>query len=376
MKFSRRQWLVLGVLSVLTLIVIVALLVTIINSNRATPLPTPIPWPTPTVFEEPPTPVDGESTATPFAPDVPATLPPTARPYPTATPGATPTPILLTPAPPVATRYDLQIKSNPNNIELRLLRGRDYLARAAYQAAYDDFAHAATLDPMRLEAYLGLGESLFYLRRWIEAEQALDKALNLAPESPEAHLWRGLLEYYEGRYIEAALQFDRAAELNPDLVDAEAWLAMALTRQGDIAGALQATGRGLQLAPNHVLLHVAQGYARAAGGDLVNAEQDFLEAIQLDSHNFEALNGLARFYIDYQPERVDEAEQALKRAQQWARTPFERAQVLHTEGRYLLTQNRPYDAKLVLRQALDLVSVEGRTAFPDILMDLNRALQP
>jgi len=80
--------------------------------------------------------------------------------------------------------------------------------------------------------------------------------------------------------------------------------------------------------------------------------------------------------VDYQPERIDEAEQALKAAQAWARTAFERAEALHTEGRLLLNQKRYVDAQIVLRQALDLVAVEGRTAFPDILMDLTRALNP
>lgn len=325
-----------------------------------TPMSTPMEW-----GGSKPIPV-GETPASTQAVEVPSATPTLVE--------LTPTPMIL---PSVSTRFDLQVLSNPTNVDLRLQRGNEYLRLRAYPLALADFEEARTLAPDRAEVYLGLGKSYFYLRRWDEAEKSLGSAISFNAELPESHFWLGRLYFYEGRYDLAIRELDQAAELTP-YAEAEAWLALAYLHQTppNLEEANGAATRAMAQDEKLPMAYLARAWLRVAQQDLDSAQADFLYAQGLAPYDFEVLNALARFYADYRPERLVEAERLAQQAQNWAQSDLQQAIALHTLGRVYLAQGRTEDAKQVLSQAADLSTADGKIALPELAKDVERAFAP
>jgi len=305
----------------------------------------------------------------------PTPAPPTATrtPAPTYTPTSTPTP-----APPVATQFDRHVNANPDNVDMRLERGAEYLRLGAHAAALKDFEHARGIDEGHTGVHLGIGWANYQLRDWPAAENAFLTAIALDANLPEAHFGIGMLNYLQGRYREAAKEFDQAAEINPEYAEAEAWLAISSAQVGDVRETVAAAGRAISLTQESAIVYIARSWAyRVQTPPNIDAAQgDLLYAQRLDPYNFELLLALARFYTDYRPERIVEAEQLSNYAIQWARGDLERARALHTLGHVYLAQNRKEEAKRVLAEAADLTTYQGQVLLFGVIEDLDRALAP
>lgn len=320
------------------------------------------------VFTENPSTVEGGTSNTPEATE---TSEPTVAPTPENRP--TPTPAIEAP---VSTRYDLQILQSPNDVELRIERGGEYLRLRAYEAALRDFKHAQELDGERAEVYVGLGRAYFFLRRWDEAEAALGTAISFNEDLAPAHFWLGQVLYHSGRYEEASQEFDWAAEINPEEPTYESWLARAAAEMGDVEEALGAAERALNLDEELPLAYVARAEVRVLEDDIEAAHGDLLHAQGIAPHNFYVLNTLARFYAEYVPERIVEAEWLAQQAQEWASWQIQEAQALHTLGRIYLKQGHVAAAQRALTEASDLATVDGKVILPGLREDFDRTLAP
>jgi len=294
-------------------------------------------------------------------------LPPATKPTPT-----------LTPPPAIATQYDGEILRNPDNVDLRLNRGRVYLDAGAFEAALQDYRHAAAVDPTRAEAYVGIAWANLYLRQWMNAEEAFLQALALDPDQVEARFGLGQLRYYQGRFSEAAVKFERIVELQAGDPEAAAWWAMAKARSGDIEGALAVASQAVEAAPDSPLPYIARSWAHRlqAPPDIDAAQGDLLYAQNLSPYAFETLNALAEFYLDYRLERLGEAEVLARYAINWAKSDLERAVGLHTLSRIYIQQERLPEAEATLTQAADLLDTDGSIVLPDVFEDLERIQKP
>ncbi len=352
MRLTRGQMILLGIM-ILFVLGAYALLVTIVITNSPqTPVATPAVLPT----------VDQQSLLV----DAPTPTPAA----PTETPTPMPTP---TRAPSVSTRFDLQLLREPDNVELLLDRGNEYLRLGAYTLALTDFARAQELAPQRPESSLGQGRALLYLRRWDEAEAAFREALRLNFGMSEAHFWLGRLYYYQGLYQQAARQFDWAAEYTPDYAEAEAWLALASVELYDLPEASGAVERAFQWDAQLPINYVARAWTQVLAGDLEGAQGDLIYAQGLAPYNFDVLNAQARFYADYRPERLAEAERLALQAQRWARWDIEEAQALHTLGRVYLQRGLIDSARTTLLRAVELATVDEQLMLPQLAEDVQRA---
>ncbi|MBN1920729.1 MAG: tetratricopeptide repeat protein [Anaerolineae bacterium] len=303
---------------------------------------------------------------------------PTATPTPYVEPTATalpPTPT-ATPLPVVSTQFDLQVLRDPDNIDLRIKRGYKYLELRAYDLAVEDFEHVLALDSQNSNSYIGSGQAHFFSRRWEKAEAALRAALKIDENNEEAHFWLGTIIYYQGRYEEAADEFDWAAELNPENPRNEAWLALAAAQDEQLEEAEAAAERALALDDRFVTAYLGRAEVRINQENIEAAQGDLLYARNLEPYNFETLYMLGRFYADYVPERIVEAERLVLQAQNWATWDLQRAQALQTLGRIYLAQGRNEEARQALVQASDLALVDGQISLPDLSADLDRALVP
>ena len=261
---------------------------------------------------------------------------------------------------------------------MRLQRGTEYLRLGAYTAALQDFQYARDVEERLPAAYIGIGWANYHLRDWPASENAFLMALALNPVSSEAHFGIGMLYYLQGRYHEAAREFDQAAEIDPLNAEAEAWLAIASAQVGDAGESMAAAGRAIDLTQDSAIVHIARSWASRVQSppDIDAAQSDLLYAQRLDPYNFELLVALARFYTDYRPERIVEAEQLSNYALQWAKGDLERARALHALGHVYLQQDRKEEAKKVLAEAADLTTYQGQVLLFGVIEDLNRALAP
>ncbi len=366
---SQVQLLVLGGLLVLVLAVY-GLLVTVMLRDQTKWAAAPA---TEGVVMEP-SPVVGEPAAS-------EELSPTAIPLEEgaegeATTDATPLPpATATPQASTATRLDLQVMRDPNNLDLRLERGAEYLRLGDYAAALRDFEHAEGLDKELAEVYLGQGHAYIFLRRWESAESALGTAVSFNSELEAAHFWLGRLFYYEGRYMESAQEFDWAAELNREESLPEVWLARAAVQHGDLEEAQGAISRVFAMTEKLPLAYLARAEVRILEEDYEAAQGDLLYAKSLAVHDFEILNSLAWFYLEYMPERLGDAELLTQQAQNWARWDIEKALAMQTLGRVRIAQGRPEEAKQLFAQASDLATVDGQVGLPELVADIDALLK-
>ena len=127
------------------------------------------------------------------------------------------------------------------------LRGRQHLPRirhADLTAAAELFRRAIELEPGYGPAYAGLATSHATLYEWFGArdadlagaEQASQKALELAPDLAEAHVARGCALSLQRRYEDASKEFEKSIRLNPNLFDPYYYWARACFARGDVAG--------------------------------------------------------------------------------------------------------------------------------------------
>jgi tetratricopeptide (TPR) repeat protein len=310
----------------------------------------------------------GEPATTPAVP-TPTAAAEAVQPMATPKPTASPVPLAM-----VSTVYDSQIARDPDNIELYLKRGADYLRMGVYAAALADYQHVLTLDDQHSMAYVGLGWSQYYVFAWDEAEAAFAAATALDENAAEAYFGLGLLHYYQGAYAQAVRDFDWAAEINPLNAEAEAWLAMSAAREGDLQEARDAVDRAMLVNQKLPILYIARSWVHKSENppNLEGAHGDLLYALNLGPNHFLTLNALAGFYAEHRSDRLSEGEVRAIYAGEWAANDVERALALQTLGRVYLSLDRQEDAARVLMQAMDLATVNGKTYLVGLVEDLAR----
>ena len=82
-----------------------------------------------------------------------------------------------------------------------------------------------------------------------EAQERLQKSLELDPNYDEAHYFSGLAYRASKQLDKARVEFERTLQINPRHARAGGNLGLVLTEQGDLAGATQYFDQALQLNP-------------------------------------------------------------------------------------------------------------------------------
>lgn len=126
------------------------------------------------------------------------------------------------------------------------LRGRQRLPTTALpdlERSRNMFQHSIELDPDYGPAWAGLAVLHGTLYEWhganeddlVGAEQASQRALEVAPALAESHVARGFALSLSQHYDEAARAFEHAIHRNPNLFDAYYYFARAAFANGDAA---------------------------------------------------------------------------------------------------------------------------------------------
>jgi tetratricopeptide (TPR) repeat protein len=113
----------------------------------------------------------------------------------------------------------------------------------------------------------------------------VDRLLGEYPQDPRLHFLRGSMLAGAGRYIEAHQALKRAVELAPDYAIARFQLGFFQLTSGETANALDTWGRLDGLADGHYLRKFVDGLRCLIRDDFAGVIQNLSEGIALNSEN-------------------------------------------------------------------------------------------
>jgi non-specific serine/threonine protein kinase len=178
------------------------------------------------------------------------------------------------------------------------LKGRRFLSKLSIELRFATplFRRAIELDPRFALAYASLAEAGFWLYSWWggnpedlrQAEEASQRALELAPELAEVHVARGAALTLSRRYDEAASEFEAAARLNPSLWDVYYLFGRMRFAQGRFEEAERLWSKGIQVRPDDYQLPLMIGMIYRRQGRRAEREATQRRGLEIARKHLEA----------------------------------------------------------------------------------------
>lgn len=117
------------------------------------------------------------------------------------------------------------VAANKNPLAALVLLGKVLLKKGEIDAAREQFTAAQSIDPLLMDAPLGLATCFIQEHRYVDAERVLRSALQIPHTAPDVHLMLAECLYREQRSREALEQVSRALVLDPENERAQAMKA-------------------------------------------------------------------------------------------------------------------------------------------------------
>ncbi len=193
----------------------------------------------------------------------------------------------------------------PDNPQILVLRTR-LLQRAGLQDAAVELAQKAMAQaPQWDEPYYLAGVSLYFIRRYAEAEQNLARAAELNPSSARTLFLEAVALVSQGKHAEAEQCFRRAIALDPNNARFRCHLGIFLMRQNEYPEAEESFRKAIELKPAYGLSHYELGVLLTHSERWKEAAEELSEAVTRDPTLGPAYYQLGRVYS-----RLGEAEKA------------------------------------------------------------------
>jgi Flp pilus assembly protein TadD len=176
-------------------------------------------------------------------------------------------------------------------------QGVAYGTLGEYNRAAESFTKALTIDPKKVEIYVGLGAIYSNLGRYREALDMLTEALKSQPDEPA--LLNALAAVYGqmGKYREALAEFQKSAAAKPNNPIAYYGIATTYARMNRYKEAVKAGKLAVELAPQSAEFRGFLGFAYSKLNMTSEAAAAFKAAIRLDPENPKMHFGLGRVYV-------------------------------------------------------------------------------
>ena len=123
------------------------------------------------------------------------------------------------------TALNSYLAADRNSLAGRVLLGKVLLKKGQIAAAREQFTAAQGIDPLMMDASLGLAACFIQEHRYADAERVLKNALQIPHTAPDVHLMLAECLYNEQRSREALEQVSRALILDPKNESAKAMKA-------------------------------------------------------------------------------------------------------------------------------------------------------
>ncbi len=184
---------------------------------------------------------------------------------------------------------------------IALLSAGCFIQSGYWQNSETLWSHTLSHNSKNALAHSNLGNALMKRGRLNEADDHLQKALEIQPKYPEAHNTLGYVLMKKGQPNDAVIHFQKALELNPTLKNAEYNLTFArgyaLAQQGKTAEAIVAYQAALAIQPNDFMLRNNLAAALAEIGRTADAIVQLREAVRLEPNYEEAHVNLATLLL-------------------------------------------------------------------------------
>ncbi len=116
--------------------------------------------------------------------------------------------------------FDEAIKLSPSLLaDVTLSRGGVHRLRGEYERAVREYDEGLRLAPDRKRSYVARGYCLFQLKRYAQAIESLDKAIERDNGLVTAYRYRGLAQAALGRHDSAIKDYDKGLELAPQYAE-------------------------------------------------------------------------------------------------------------------------------------------------------------
>jgi tetratricopeptide (TPR) repeat protein len=148
--------------------------------------------------------------------------------------------------PAAAQWYRRAVRAKPKDADLRHKLGDALWQSGDARAALQEYEEASRLKPTWSWPLIGKASAHIYLDELGEAQQAVDKALELSPKDARAHQALGRLRAAQEQPNEAIDALEKAVDLDPGLVEAYAELGQVLEEQGQTDRAIEVYEKGAQ----------------------------------------------------------------------------------------------------------------------------------
>jgi Flp pilus assembly protein TadD len=205
------------------------------------------------------------------------------------------------------TRFDPDDSIARNNL------GNELFSLDRFAEAEAAYAEAASLDPGNAVFENNRATALSGLQRHDQAEAGYRKALSLDGDDAFIHRNLGIELTFMGRYAEAEASYRDALRLGPGNASLHDDLGGALFGLGRYAEAEAAYREALELDPTDVAACDGLGYALFRLGRWAEAEATYRDALRLNPKDADGHHGLGRMYLKVLG-RVDEAGAELREA--------------------------------------------------------------
>ena len=212
----------------------------------------------------------------------------------------------------VASAVHLITRDSPDDSYAHATLGNALFDLGRYAEAEAAYRDALRADPDYVIAYNNLGRALYELGRYAEAEAAYRDALRTDPDYAYSHNGLGVTLYELGRYTEAEAAYRDALRADPDYAIAHNNLGRALSELGRYAEAEAAYRDALRADPDYAIAHNNLGRALYELGRYAEAEAAYRDALRTDPDYAYSHNGLG--VTLYELGRYTEAEAAYRDA--------------------------------------------------------------
>ena len=204
------------------------------------------------------------------------------------------------------------VRLSPHDAEAHSNLGNALFELSRFSEAEVSCREAIRLDANNAQAYCNLGNVLKGLRRFSEAEASYRAAIRLNPDYFKAYFNLGNLLFELGNPSEAELSYREATRLNPNHAQAQSNLAATLQDTDRLTEAEAICYKAIRLNPSLAEAHSNLGNVLYSIGRLIEAEVSCREAIRLNAELAQAHCNLGNVLYGFG--RLVEAEATCRRA--------------------------------------------------------------